>query len=254
MTGAAPQSNKEFPWRVLSLRLTTFLSEGPSFDPTQMWTDVAKDTPDEEQNRPRSGEFSRVGQVEGMRLRLLGQPGRVDWLGEINIEQEIGSGELSAVSWALAHTLIARVAGVYLAVPEILVNRLAFGAILVQPVDDVRSGYVELNKLLGTVTIDPDHSTDFSYQINRRRISAVMPELVINRLSKWSVMSQNTIRLNIAAERDLTIIPSLHAVRLELDVNTVSDLRQELPSAQLRPIFDELIAMGVEIAEKGDVP
>ena len=47
-------------------------------------------------------------------------------------------------------------------------------------------GYRELGRFLPAVRLDED-SSDFSYQINRPRRSTVIPELSVNRLSKWSV-------------------------------------------------------------------
>ena len=263
MTQANLQAINDLEWRVLSLRLTIFVTEGPNFDPTQLWVEAVGDEPEEEQNRPRSGEFTRVGQVGGMRLRLLLQPGRVDLLVDVNAENPLESAEpitLSATPWGPARELIDRVANVLLGDVTVAANRLAFGAILVQAVEDARSGYQALDILLDTVAIDPDGSSDFAYQINRRRKSKVMPTLAINRLSKWGVIGQGTMRLRLSMAPEGHVSTSHmttdiieHAVRLEIDINTVLEEPNVLPKDHLISLFEELVNLGVEIAEQGDI-
>src|SRR5208282_50763 len=64
--------------------------------------------------------------------------------------------------------------------------RLAYGAILLQPVDNRETGYLRLGELASAVKIDPK-SEDFFYQINRPRESTTLKNMRLNRLSKWSV-------------------------------------------------------------------
>ena len=45
-----------------------------------------------------------------------------------------------------------------------------------------------------------------------------------------------------------------YACRLELDINTDGDFEGELPRQALPALWDELVRLGAEIAEKGDVP
>jgi hypothetical protein len=45
-----------------------------------------------------------------------------------------------------------------------------------------------------------------------------------------------------------------HAVRLELDVNTVPEFPGPIPRPMRFAIFSELVKMGIEISMKGDVP
>jgi hypothetical protein len=47
---------------------------------------------------------------------------------------------------------------------------------------------------------------------------------------------------------------SLSACRLELDISTMPEWEGELPHDGLPEVFRELVDLGQEIAEKGDIP
>ncbi len=130
-------------------------------------------------------------------------------------------------------------------------RRLAFGAALYLPVEDKKEGYRQLGTYLG-LHLDPDHSGDFLYQINRRRPSGCgVPGLEINRLSKWTWL-QVGLRPGDGEQIWTGIRGS--ACLLELDVNTAPEFPGLLPRESLGPLFEELVALGEEIAAQGDVP
>jgi hypothetical protein len=141
-------------------------------------------------------------------------------------------------------------------------QRLAFGAVLYLPVEDKMKGYSQLSAYLG-LELDPENSGDFLYQINRRRRSGCgVPNLEINRLSKWTWL-QLGLRASDGEQPWLEIRPSV--CLLELDINTALDFREPLsgksyvpfrgplPRESYVPLFDELVSFAEEIAVKGDV-
>ena len=139
--------------------------------------------------------------------------------------------------------------------PEI--QRVAFGAVLLSPVDSKVSGYRQLAAYLPSVTIDPEHSTDLLYQINRPRESATgIPDLKINRLSKWSVAQISTAGLVLEPTRILYHdVPQAYlACRLELDINTAAERREPLPRETVSNVWQELLNLGMEIVIDGDQP
>jgi hypothetical protein len=74
-------------------------------------------------------------------------------------------------------------------------TRLAYGAVMMEPVDTRADGYARLQKFL------PDYQfregvTDFQLQLNRRRESTSCSGVQINRLSKWSVVIHQTALVN----------------------------------------------------------
>jgi hypothetical protein len=42
--------------------------------------------------------------------------------------------------------------------------------------------------------------------------------------------------------------------RLELDINTDAERVEPLPAQSLRELYDDLIGMGLEIVQEGDIP
>ena len=123
-------------------------------------------------------------------------------------------------------------------------RRLAFGAILLKPVSDQQKGYETLDKHLPDVTVDPS-SSDFLYQINRRRPSTAVGGLPLNRLSKWSI--QQVQELMISPGDGLTRRSETFACRLELDINSVPS-KKPLPKDRLPALFEELVGLANEMA------
>jgi hypothetical protein len=91
-------------------------------------------------------------------------------------------------------------------------------------------------------------------QLNRPRVSTVLPAVEINRLSKWSVAAISGLQVAIGGDGDADIRrvqKTTFANRLELDINTPGDLA-ELPG-DLVERFDELSSLALELAANGDV-
>lgn len=49
------------------------------------------------------------------------------------------------------------------------------------------------------------------------------------------------------------VVESGHMVHLELDINTAANFTQDLPGSVLPQLFQELVDLGVEIAQEGDI-
>ena len=134
--------------------------------------------------------------------------------------------------------------------------RLAFGAVLLQPIKSHQDAYKQLGHYLPSITLDPEGSSDFLYQINRRRDSTTgVAGLKINRLSKWAMVNFMTMRFSSSPELMLyhPSTATTSFVQLELDINTVPDFQGELEREQLPSVFSELVQLGCEIASQGDI-
>ena len=128
-------------------------------------------------------------------------------------------------------------------------RRLAFGAVLLKPVPSHDSGYETLGGYLPAVTMDPK-SSDFLYQINRRRLSEVIDDLWVNRLSKWSI--QRVESLTVSSDGTVVRGMGASACRVELDINSVPSA-ESLPADRLPRFFEELVVLAGEIALDGDI-
>ena len=232
-------------------------SDHPITRPT-WWTDLVGEPSENRIAQPRRGGQHEEGPFEGGKLVLRVEPTRIDWLFTPIGQREPELEGIPPVG-PFPHLLDAflRVMRRWFELETCPpVQRLAFGAILLQRVEDRQTGYRQIAAYLPSIQLDPEGSSDFSYQINRPRESASgVSGLRINRLSKWSVASWLSQELSIRPEsvRHSRGQP-FFACRLEVDVNTAQDFQDELSRAQLPRIFQELVDLGQEIVNRGDIP
>jgi hypothetical protein len=244
-------------WQASMLRLTAFPVVGSRISPEVYWSEMVGVPPDDVTSRPKSGQHQQTGIFEGRRLVLNIQPDRLDWVVTPAMEpSEEPESMPTAGSFAEAYASFERLSLSWLGIAP-PITRLAFGAVLIQPVHDRRTGYMEIAKYLPSVKLDPEGSSDFLYQINRPR-NALTPfrGLRINRLTKWSVAFFGRFNVDLG-KTEITSKGYLFqecACRLELDINTVPEFTEELSKDHVGALFHELVALAKEIADKGDVP
>lgn len=252
-------------WQTRVLRLTAFASTNGMLPIDQWWTQLVKVLPDKESSQPKERKIRWEGRLdERAGLILESQPGRIDW-GYLPGEQEEESSTVTPeVTIPLAGSF-----------PEALerflplmtnwlsldscppVTRLAFGALLLQPAPDLTSVYRLLATYLPFLETSPESLTDFVYHINRRRPSRSGPQgLIINRLTKWGVGIVQEQRLGFGPQglRSTDYGPESYFARLELDINTLQEHTDAFEYPMLPQIFHELVDLGKEIAQKGDIP
>ena len=138
--------------------------------------------------------------------------------------------------------------------PEI--ERIAFGAVLFASVDSRESGYRQLAAYLPGVDIDPEHSSDFLYQINRPRESTTeISNLTINRLTKWSVaLIFGGGFLVGPTQISYRETPQKHiACRVEFDMSTNVGRQEPLPRDGIPSILSEFMDGAKEIVIEGDI-
>jgi hypothetical protein len=243
----------------LALRTTAFPSPSTAVQPEAWWNAAVGESPDSALAQPRAGKHTLEGRLEPGKLVLSVEPLRIDWLfappGEPNPEVsgfpvlgpypqilEVFLGPVHR--WLTADSC-----------PEL--QRMAFGAVVILPVENGPTAYRQLGAYLhGSVSLDPGHSSDFLYQINRPRDSHSGVEgLRVNRLSKWSAISSvlTFIQLKPQSVDQVTAQPSF-AARIELDINTTPDFPSSLPREGLPAILEELVSLGIEILHNGDIP
>ena len=134
--------------------------------------------------------------------------------------------------------------------------RLAFGSVLIAETESVSDGNRKIERMLPNVQLDAEGSVDFFYQINRRRRSLSTSGVLVNRLSKWSVVQGGSVDFIASGGTGVRVSSGqeFFACRLELDVNTIGPRNHPIPKAKTADLFEELTRLGGEIAEKGDIP
>ncbi len=185
-------------WRVETGRVTAFSNEVLQVEGNTWWNDVVGAAPEAVVSRPKTGQYQTRGEFEGRRLALQIQPGRIDWAVApvVKTEEEDPSLPLLGPFTEVLASLTKLVTAWLPQAPPI--KRLAFGAVLVQPVENLRAGYVLIRKYVRGLDIDPENSSDFLYQINRpRQATTPIHGLRINRLSKWSVQLAQRVTVTV---------------------------------------------------------
>jgi len=240
-------------WQAEILRTTCFLSSATQLGTKDWWHELIGKQPENRILRLKESLQQDEGHIDGVKLILGIRPMRIDWIAVPNEDQDrfwIGPFQDSL---NLFLDLMLR----WLKVGPPL-KRLAFGAVLMLPVDDQKSGYAMIAKYLSHIKIDSEGSSDFFYQINRRRDSKVeVHDLKINRLSKWGVAKRGIGQIDLSPDiARINFFPASesYVCRLELDINTIAEYQNDLPREQLDNIFQELVDLGKEIAINGDIP
>ena len=214
--------------------------------------------PNDEHINRQNGMREQRGMLNGNHLTMVSQTKRIDWTldpaRQGSLEPTVPP-ELPAIGPVSCDTLepFATIVRKWL-IQCPPVNRLAFGAILVMPVANAQKGCEELQKHLHYIQMNPQNTTDFIYQINRPKESAIDSGVRINRLCRWSVSQIGTVGVEV----DLTTLNASAAMegqyvcKLDLDINTAV-LNNVVSGDNAYEIFQELVAHGQEIAAKGDI-
>ncbi len=215
--------------------------------------------PEVEVVRPREGGKRIEGAFENEKLVMQVSPARIDLSVISPPEREASTTGFPTIGkFTQILTPFAQLVNRWLnldSCPEI--RRIAFGAVLLASVDSRASGYRQLAAYLPSVDIDPDHSSDFLYQINRGRDSATgIANLAINRLTKWSVavLSRGGLVLEPTQILYHEIPQQYFTCRLELDINTTTGQQEPLPRETVPSILSELVELAKEIVIEGDIP
>ncbi len=251
-------------WQAESLRLTAFLAPLAELKSEGWWASTIGSEPESRTAKPSRGELVEAGTYLDNTLTLSVQPGRIDWVLAPsqaqfeNFEVMLKTvGQFPGVADAFARAMYVWLKNC----PAIV--RLAYGAVLLEHVESREAGYRLLSKYLPSVKID-ESSQDFFYQINRPKpLPNAKDNLIINRLTKWSVMAGLPVRMAFSLGSPPTIGSAtiftppdsmVHACRLELDVSTPGNRQSEITHDELPTIFRQLVQFGSEIAGRGDIP
>lgn len=240
-------------WEAESLRLTAFPIEPVSISDVDWWAQTVGEDPAIRAEKKREGELREAGPIDNgeLRLEISLARARIDWNYIPSGEGPLARlGKFQEVTELFKELMLH-----WLSIKNLpAINRLAFGAILLLPVDSKEEGYKRLFGYL-PFELDTENMGDFFYQINRRKPSNVGPSgLQINRLRRWSLSESSMAQFRFSPGQIVQSLgPPSYACRLLLDINTMHDLEGSLPPETLSNLFQELIALGKEISERGDI-
>ena len=241
-------------WDTKLLRFTGFLLPGTEIQDTEWWNSVVREPPDNRQIQEKRRLSQNIGRFEEGNLTLKSESFRIDWLYQAvdNPEELDMRGVLGPFNDAL-QVFQEAVYKWFSSGNFPSLQRVAFGAILLQPVETREIGYARLSKYLKSVNIDPKGSRDFLYRINRRRDSSTnIADLRVNRLATWSVNTERLVEFDFHHEEKYSGQETF-ACNLEVDISTVPDPKRKFNASECRNIFDELAQLGIEISQQGDI-
>lgn len=240
-------------WQLERVRATTFHGgDAPVSDPAAVWDQAVGMPPESTDARPRESLTRHVAALHGAQLVSVVRPDRVDWaLQPLPPAPSVKPPVLPTIAQATdALAAFGRIVESWLRSGPPVV-RMAFAPVLIGPVADLQTGVSELSEQIPIPLRYTPDSTDFLYQVNRRRLSQCGPAVSINRLAKWSVMEVGLLMVDLGSKTPVPSNPSsAFARRLELDVNTVPAAATLEDSVS---IFGELVSLALEIANEGDM-
>lgn len=242
-------------WNTDYLRLTAFLVDAQEA-PEEVWSSVVGGEPEAESTQRSGGAKAYVAENahgDGY-LTMYVQSKKVDWVYATRpaLHAPIATQFMCSLDESLRTfgPIIDQVLGS--SPPE--ATRLAFGAVLMYPVDSREEGYSFVDSMLPHVTLDPAGSSDFVYRINRRRPSKVVTGLPINRLSEWIVARIPVGDTAVPLPGDESSPGTMgYAGRLSLDINTAPEWSEPFDADTQTRLLPELRDLAIEIAQSGDI-
>ncbi|SRR6266540_788273 len=241
-------------WQLEFARLIAFPADPPFFLEQHWWQDLASEQPEDSVLTRKKYTREDRGSFQGVVLSLAVDLSRVVWLVQPSGEVDESAGNLPTIGHFREKVdWFVELLSPWLehACPSLV--RLAFTGKLLQAAATPQAVYRILGAHLHlpAEVLDPNPN-DFLFQVNRRRISTVVPGLPLNRISAWSKLNV-TLSVESPARTPFRSPDTCYSA-VELDINTVPERAEILPRESLPRLFRELACLGVEIAERGDIP
>ena len=240
------------PWSIENLRLSLFHTRREQ--QPELWAKVGEREPDSIDTKPREGVTQVRGEVDNNLLLLVSQAERTDWnLLPVPQRDPAFTSELvvkdsrttQLLQSALAHSLKT----------TFQVTRLAYGAVLSQPVKDNSEALRKLAEYLPDLNLSKKgHGLDFSYQINRTRRAPSAHFIEINRLARWQVERtfSGSLHITMGSGARIEESPASLNIRLILDINS-APTSSAIGSERFPTLLINFMDMASEIAHKGDI-
>jgi hypothetical protein len=239
-------------WQLQVVRLIAFPDKPPALLEQNWWKDLVIETPQDFVSTRKVGFHDDRGSIqERVLLSLTLDLNRVVWearphaLVDKSGNYPTFDGQFrQSISW------FGNLMNGWLTTSCPPLFRLAFSAKLLRLAANAKEAYEVLAAHLPTVNLD-SNPNDFLLQINRRKEkSGVVADLSINRVSTWSKLN---VEIVIEPGKPFRW-PDRCYSSVELDVNSAPERTEILPRTKLPQLFEELTSLGVEIAERGDIP
>ena len=235
-------------WQAEHLRLTLFHS--PTNIGAGVWREFTHEDPSEQTTQAKAAIIREQGPFRGGVLVTEIRPDRVDVVHSAAMDAASSLPIIGPCESLFSEFVQSGCE--WLSTQKHDVRRVALGSALLLPGPDRETGY---RRLAAYLPFAPDPSAfDFVYQINRRRDSTSVPQLLLNRLSRWSVVKVQATAISFApgTSTAYAIGDPTFACRMELDVNTAVEGGTPIPPNRMADLLHELATLSHEIIESGD--
>jgi hypothetical protein len=241
-------------WATETLRLSLFSSDTMRTTLAD-WTKLTgQDEPETVQNV--AARRSMIGEFQGGVLNVIAVGPRVDCILLSKAPTEtIEEGYVPTVgAWPAACMEFQKATFDWLAGIEQPIFRIAFGGTILAKCQTPKDAYKQLLILLRSVRGDPDKMRDLNFRVNWPINSGAVENLTLNRITSWSVLQiQLQLMTQTGAKTVVSDTPVTSVIRFEFDHNTDADRNLPFDRKALAPIYNELVALALENAEKGEV-
>jgi hypothetical protein len=252
----------EIAWQTESLRVTAFPIAGATVVPNP-WKEITGNDPAEIVKQPSPMQSFEAGPFSTGRLSVGYQPGRIELVlmpllplapDQINLSAEqlrqrhIGDFDLAMDNVLLTARKMFR--------PDMVMQRLAVGAVLLDYVESPEDAYKVLRSILPIAREIPETARDFNCQLNvpiPLRVTGIS-DININRLLRWNAGRLQMLGLVGGSGIPTQIVgggEEIYVVRVEMDINTPADLPVALSHQNIVEVMDLLAAQARAIAAKG---
>lgn len=237
-------------WQIMNFRATVFHSEIQSNNFTPTFEGLFGVPPLDSTLKKLENTYTETGNVGGTTFSLISKNKRSD----LSIYASIDNIEEYGVPVIGKYTeKINDLNGIienWLNLQNNVV-RLAQAVSFFHRVKDKNDGYELLNKLLHNVKVpDANIASDLSFKINRPRLSKVVEDLKINRLTSWQCMQGH---FGIDRDGENEISEPFDFILLETDLNTDAEWKKEITPENKIKLYKELDFLSKEISEEGDI-
>lgn len=243
-------------WNVSLLRFTLFPFQAYEMD-ENWWNLIFETLPDNENYNRKVNVHHYDGEFKSGLMNLDLSPLRIDFI-YISMKSNSGS-KMADINLGLFNDVMGKFFSI---ISKFLIldncptaQRIAFGCNCFIPTETRISGYELLDSYLPKVEVDSVNSSDFLYQINRRRQSKIVSNLSINRLTQWHVAQYGSAIISQAhnGQQLIDLNEKEYSVNLELDINSQQDNMSELNRDTQIKLLEELIIFAEEISLNGDI-
>jgi hypothetical protein len=238
-------------WTTETLRLSLFCAESAKITPAHWKAITGQDEPQTQQSL--AGRRSFIGPFQGGVLNLSAIGSRVDCiLLPRSPSETIEEGYVPTVGpWPDVARDFLKATSAALELP---IYRLAFAGSVLAKCADLQDTYTQLLRMLRSVKGDPERMRELIYRVSWPLASGVLSNLIFHRITTWSAMQiQLQLMVQTGTKTTMTQTPATHVVRLEFDNSTDAERTESFDRTTLVPIYEELVALAFENAEKGEV-